>query len=76
MKLTVEVSPALYRAVREGAARDGRSVGDVVTELLEAWVDQRATEWDVSTASAALDEYSREGGSDAVSFFNRLNRDR
>jgi hypothetical protein len=74
MKLTVEVSPALYRSVREAAARDGRSVRDLVTALLGAWLDQRETEGDVASASAALEEYTRRGGFEAESFFDRLNR--
>jgi predicted transcriptional regulator len=72
MKVTIDVDPALYRAVKVEAARSDRSVRAIVDEALDAWLDAAETEEDRASAGAALVEYQREGGEAADEFFGSL----
>ena len=72
MKVTIDVDGDLYRAVKVEAARTDRSVRDIVDEALEAWLDDAESAEDRASAKAALDEYRRDGGVSAQSFFRSL----
>ena len=72
VKVTIDVDPELYRAVKVEAARGDRSVREIVDEALGAWLDAAETEEDRASAEAALIEYRRDGGEAADSFFGSL----
>ena len=72
MKVTIDLDADLYRAVKVEAARTDRSVRDIVDEALEAWLEAAETHEDQASAAAALDEYRRDGGEAAESFFGSL----
>ena len=72
MKVTIDLSAELYRAVKVEAARTDRSVREIVDEALEAWLDAAETSEDRASAEAALAEYRRDGGEAAASFFGSL----
>jgi plasmid stability protein len=72
MKVTIDLDPELYRAVKVEAARSDRSVRDIVDEALEAWLDAAEVAEDRASAEAALAEYRRVGGEAAQSFFGSL----
>jgi plasmid stability protein len=72
MKVTIDVDPDLYRAVKVEAARKDRSVREIVDEALGVWLDAAETEEDRASAEAALDEYRRDGGEAAEAFFGSL----
>ncbi len=72
MKVTIEIDPDLYRAVKVEAARSDRSVRALVDEALAAWLEAAETEEDRASAESALAEYRRDGGESAESFFGSL----
>ena len=72
MKVTIDLDPDLYRAVKVEAARTDRSVREIVDEALGVWLDAAETEEDRASAEAALDEYRRDGGEAAEAFFGSL----
>jgi predicted transcriptional regulator len=72
MKVTIDLSPELYRAVKVEAARADRSVREIVDEALEAWLEAAETREDQASAEVALEEYRRDGGEAAESFFGSL----
>ncbi|HXI80400.1 MAG TPA: hypothetical protein VNM34_06225 [Verrucomicrobiae bacterium] len=72
MKVTIDLSDDLYRAVKVEAARSDRSVRAVVDEALEAWLAAREDDEDRASAKAALVEYQRDGGAAAEAFFASL----
>ena len=72
MKVTIDLDPDLYRAVKVEAARTDRSVREIVDEALSGWLDAAETEEDRASAEAALDEYRRDGGEAAEAFFGSL----
>jgi predicted transcriptional regulator len=72
MKVTIDLDPDLYRAVKVEAARSDRSVREVVDEALGAWLDAAEADEDRASAEAALAEYRRDGGESAESFFGTL----
>jgi hypothetical protein len=72
MKVTIDVNPEAYRAVKVEAARTNRSVRDIVDEALEAWLDAAETREDLASADAALAEYRQVGGEAAESLFESL----
>ena len=72
MKVTIDVDPDLYRAVKVEATRTDRSVREIVDEALGLWLDAAETEEDRASAEAALDEYRRDGGEAAEAFFGSL----
>ena len=72
MKVTIDVDPDLYRAVKVEAARTDRSVREIVDEALTAWLEALESAEDRASAQAALVEYRREGGEAAESFFGTL----
>jgi plasmid stability protein len=72
MKITLDLDADLYRAVKVEAARNDRSVRDVVAEALEHWLEQAEDAEDRASADAALEEYRREGGVAAEEFFRHL----
>ena len=72
MKVTIDIDPDLYRAVKVEAARTDRSVREIVDEALGLWLDAAETEEDRASAEAALDEYRRDGGEAAEAFFGSL----
>jgi len=72
MKVTIDLDPDLYRAVKVEAARSDRSVREVVDEALAAWLETAEAEEDRASADAALAEYRRDGGESAEAFFGTL----
>lgn len=72
MKVTFDVDAEIYRAVKVEAARMDRSVRDVVDEALVAWLEAVEDAEDLASATAALDEYRRDGGEAAERFFGTL----
>jgi len=72
MKVTIDLSDDLYRAVKVEAARTDRSVRDVVDEALEAWLSAAEEAEDRESAAEALAEYQRDGGASAEAFFGSL----
>ncbi len=72
MKVTIDLNPERYRAVKVEAARSNRSVREIVDEAIEAWLDAAETREDVASAEDALAEYRRDGGAAAESFFGSL----
>lgn len=72
MKVTIDIDPDVYRAVKVEAARSDRSVRDVVDAALSAWLEAEETREDIESAQAALEEYQRDGGESAEAFFGKL----
>jgi hypothetical protein len=72
MKVTIDLDADIYRAVKVEAARTDRSVRDVVDEALAAWLEAVEDAEDKVSASAALEEYRRDGGEAAEAFFGSL----
>jgi hypothetical protein len=71
VKITLDIDADLYRAVKVEAARADRSVRDVIADAVGAWLERREDEEDAASASAALEEYERDGGVAASEFFER-----
>ena len=72
MKITVDIDPDLYRAVKVEAARSDRSVREVFEEAVAGWLERQEDEEDRASADAALAEYRRDGGNAAVEFYEHL----
>ena len=72
MKVTIDLDPDVYRAVKVEAARSDRSVREVVDAALSAWLEAEETREDVESAQSALEEYRHDGGESAEAFFGRL----
>ena len=72
MKATFDVDDDLYRALKVEAARLDRSIREVVGEALTAWLEQAEEAEDRASATAALEEYRRDGGEAASTFFGHL----
>ena len=72
MKVTIDLDADRYRAVKVEAARTDRSVRDIVDEALGAWLEAEEAREDRASAAAALDEYRRDGGESASTFFGSL----
>lgn len=72
MKVTIDLDPELYRAVKVEAARSDRSVRDIVDVALAAWLDAEESREDRASAVEALAEYRREGGMAADEVFGSL----
>jgi predicted transcriptional regulator len=69
MKVTIDLDPEVYRAVKVEAARADRSVREIVDEALAAWLERREDAEDAAAAAEALTEYERDGGVAADDFF-------
>ena len=69
MKVTIDLDPDLYRAVKVEAARADRSVREIVDEALAAWLERLEDAEDAAAAMEALTEYERDGGVAAAEFF-------
>jgi predicted transcriptional regulator len=69
MKVTIDIDPELYRAVKVEAARADRSVREIVDESLTAWLERLEDAEDAAAATEALAEYERDGGVAADEFF-------
>ncbi len=69
MKVTIDLDPDLYRAVKVEAARADRSVREIVDEALDAWLERLESAEDAAAAVEALAEYQRDGGVAADEFF-------
>lgn len=69
MKVTIDLDPELYRAVKVEAARADRSVRTIVDEALAAWLERLEDAEDAAAAVEALAEYMRDGGVAADDFF-------
>jgi plasmid stability protein len=69
MKVTIDIDPELYRAVKVEAARADRSVRQIVDESLTAWLERLEDAEDTAAAAEALAEYERDGGVAADEFF-------
>ena len=72
MKVTIDLDADHYRAVKAEATRTNRSVGDIVDEALEVWLDARETDEDRTSVAEALTEYRRDGGVAAETFFGTI----
>ena len=72
MKVTFDVDPDLYTAVKVEAVRAGRSVREVLDEALTAWIERAEDAEDLASADAAIEEYRRDGGESAGEFFAKL----
>lgn len=73
MKATFDLDQDLYRAIKVEAARNDRSVKDVVEEALHAWLEALEEAEDVADSVAAIAEYERDGGAiEASEFFRTL----
>ena len=72
MKVTIDLDPDVYRAIKVEAARSDRSVRELVDEALEAWLSAAEEREDRESAEAALAEYRRDGGEAAEAFFGSL----
>jgi plasmid stability protein len=72
MKVTMDLGPEIYRAIKVEAARSDRSVREVVEEALEAWLTAAEDAEDRASADVALAEYRRDGGVAAEDFFATL----
>jgi hypothetical protein len=72
MKVTIDVDPELYRAVKVEAARTDRSVRELVEAALAGWLERLEDEEDRVAVAEALEEYRRDGGEAAEAFFGRL----
>jgi plasmid stability protein len=72
MKVTIELDDELYRAIKVEAARSDRSVREIVDQALAAWLEAAEDAEDLASASAALEEYRRDGGESAEAFFGSL----
>ncbi len=72
MKVTIDLDPDRYRAIKVEAARSDRSVRDIVDEALLGWLEAEEEREDRESAQAALTEYRRDGGESAESFFGSL----
>jgi hypothetical protein len=72
MKITVDLDPELYRAVKVEAARADRSIRDVLADAISAWLERLEDAEDRDSAAAALEEYRRDGGAAAEAFFQHL----
>ena len=55
MKVTIDLDADHYRAVKAEATRTNRSVGDIVDEALETWLDASETDQDRTSADGGLD---------------------
>jgi predicted transcriptional regulator len=69
MKVTIDLDPELYRAVKVEAARADRSVREIVDEALAGWLERLEDAEDAAAAAEALAEYERDGGTAADDFF-------
>ncbi len=69
MKVTIDLDPELYRAVKVEAARADRSVREIVNEAIAAWLERLEDAEDAAAAVEALAEYQRDGGVAADEFF-------
>ncbi len=69
MKVTIDLDPELYRAVKVEAARAARSVREIVDDALAAWLERLENTEDAAAAAEALVEYGRDGGVAADEFF-------
>lgn len=72
MKVTIDLDPDLYRAIKVEAARGDSSVREVVEAALSAWLEQLEDDEDRTAAAEALEEYRRDGGEAAASFLTSL----
>ena len=72
MKVTIDLDPELYRAVKVEAARSDRSVRDIVDAALAAWLEAEESREDRASAVEALAEYRRDGGIAAEEVFGSL----
>ena len=72
MKVTIDLDPDLYRAIKIEAAKGDRSVRAIVDEALAEWLDAVERAEDLASATEALDEYRRDGGVAAEDFLKSL----
>jgi plasmid stability protein len=72
MKVTLDLDPTLYRSLKVEAARADRSVRDVVTDAITAWLERQEDDEDLASAAEALTEYERDGGTPAGAFYEHL----
>jgi predicted transcriptional regulator len=72
MKVTVDLDPELYRSLKVEAARVDRSVRDVLADAIEAWLERQEDVEDRASATTAMEEYRRDGGTSAAAFFEHL----
>ena len=69
MKVTIDLDPDLYRALKVEAARAQRSIRETMEEALAGWLERLEDAEDLVAATDALAEYERDGGVAAEEFF-------
>jgi hypothetical protein len=72
MKVTIDLDPDTYRAIKVEAARSDRSVREIVDEALTTWLEAAEDAEDRASATKALEEYRRDGGVAAEEFLATL----
>jgi predicted transcriptional regulator len=72
VKVTFELDDELYRAIKVEAARTDRNVRELIEEALGQWLARVEDAEDLESAGAALEEYQRDGGVSAESWFARV----
>ena len=72
VKVTIDVDPQIYRAIKVEAARSDRSVRAIVDDALASWLEAAELAEDEESAASALAEYRRDGGLAAEEFFGTL----
>ena len=72
MKVTIDLDADLYRSLKVEAARADRSVRDVMADALSQWLERREDNEDRASATEALAEYQRDGGTAAADYFEKL----
>jgi hypothetical protein len=72
MKVTIDLDPDLYRAIKVESAKTDRSVREIVDEALATWLQAVEDAEDRASASEALEEYRRDGGVAAKAFLGTL----
>ena len=72
MKVTIDLDPDLYRSLKVESARADRSVREVVADAIAAWLERHEADEDRASAAEALEEYRRDGGTAAATYFERL----
>ena len=72
VKVTIDLDPDLYRSLKVESARADRSVREVVADAIAAWLERQEADEDRASAAEALEEYRRDGGTAAATYFERL----
>jgi hypothetical protein len=72
MRVTIDLDPQLFRAVKSEAARSHTSVRAILEEAVEVWLAAAEEREDREASSTALAGYQRSGGTWAEALFGTL----